>query len=80
MANTVAYSPLECDAAMARSRPSVPNGKELVALGTSDNGGVINVVNKTGETVVQMYADEYGNGLVGAYNRKGRGRTLQPGP
>ena len=57
-----------------------PNGKELVALGTSDNGGVINVVNKTGETVVQMYADEYGNGLVGAYNRKGRGRTLQPGP
>ena len=35
---------------------------------------------KTGESIVQMYADEYGNGVVGAYNRKGKGRTLEPGP
>jgi len=27
-----------------------------------------------------MYADEYGNGKVGAYNPKGKGRTLKPGP
>jgi len=25
-------------------------------------------------------ADEYGNGVVGAWNRKGKGRTLTPGP
>jgi hypothetical protein len=36
--------------------------------------------NKTGEEVAQLYADEYGNGVVGAWNRKGKGRTLQPGP
>ena len=59
-----------------------PKGKSLVKLGGSRDGvgGVIAVSNKTGETVVQMHADEYGNGLVGAYNRKGKGRTLQPGP
>ena len=34
--------------------------------------------NKTGEGVVQMTADEYGNGVVGAYNRKGVGTTLKP--
>ena len=27
-----------------------------------------------------MSADEYGNGKVGVYNRKGKGRTLKPGP
>ena len=57
-------------------------GKEMVRLGGSadGNGGMINVFNKTGEDIVQMYADEYGNGVVGVYNRKGMGRTLQPGP
>ena len=36
--------------------------------------------NKTGETIVQLRADEYGNGVVGVYNRKGMGHTLEPGP
>ena len=57
-----------------------PNGKELVALRASDNGGAVYVSNKTGETIVSMKADEYGNGVVGAWDRKGKGRTLQPGP
>ncbi len=56
------------------------NGKELVRLTTNPNGGAIEVHNKTGEGIATMYADDYGNGVVGAYNRKGRGRTLQPGP
>jgi len=43
-------------------------------------GGLLSVANKTGETVVELLADEYGNGVVGAYNRKGTGRTLKPGP
>jgi hypothetical protein len=28
---------------------------------------------------MRMLADEYGNGYVGAFDRKGMGRTLQPG-
>ena len=56
------------------------NGKQLVRLGATENGGLIDVTNKTGEDIAQMYADEYGNGVVGAWNRKGRGRTLTPGP
>jgi peptidoglycan hydrolase-like amidase len=57
-----------------------PDGKALVTLNASDDGGTVNVYNKTGEGIAQMSADEYGNGSVGAYNRKGEGRTLQPGP
>jgi hypothetical protein len=57
-----------------------PNGKKLIELGSNDNGGGIFVYNKTGEDIVQVGADEYGNGVVGAYNRKGMGRTLKPGP
>ena len=56
------------------------NGKELVDLTANDNGGLIQVTNKTGERIVQMGADEYGNGVVIAANRKGKGRTLEPGP
>ena len=33
-----------------------------------------------GEEIVDLMADEYGNGVVGAWNRKGKGRTLEPGP
>ena len=47
---------------------------------TTENGGIVQVFNKTGEEIVQLYTDEYGNGVVGAYNRKGKGRTLKPGP
>jgi len=57
-----------------------PNGKELVNLTASDNGGFIEVNNKTGEAIATMFAEDYGNGVVGAWNRKGKGRTLQPGP
>ena len=45
-----------------------------------DTGGYLVIKNKTGETIVQLYADDYGNGVVGAWNRKGEGRTLTPGP
>jgi hypothetical protein len=57
-----------------------PNGKELVALNATDNGGLVEVSNKTGKPIVSMLADEYGNGVIGAWNRKGKGKTLQPGP
>ena len=54
-------------------------GEPQVTLGSDETGGILNIQNKTGEDVVQLYADEYGNGKVGAFNRKGKGRTLQPG-
>ena len=57
-----------------------PNGIGLVGLSATQSGGIIEVLNKVGETIANMYADEYGNGKVGAYNRKGKGRTLKPGP
>ena len=60
----------------------IRNKERLTSMGvpTIDTGGMVAVFNKTGESVVQLLADEYGNGLVGAWNRKGKGRTLKPGP
>jgi len=57
-------------------------GTDLIYAGasTSGNGFFFEGFNKTGEGVVQLSADDYGNGVVGAYNRKGKGRTLKPGP
>ena len=53
-------------------------GKELLSLGANDNGGRIGVTNKTGEEVVTLTVDAYGNGKVGAWNREAKGRTLTP--
>ena len=55
-------------------------GKMQVWLSATDTGGIVEVFNKTGETIAHLAAYEYGNGKVGAWNRKGKGRTLQPGP
>ena len=57
-----------------------PNGKELVSLMSDNNGGVVQVKNKTGEMIVGIKADDYGNGVVWAGDRKGDGRSLKPGP
>ena len=57
-----------------------PSGKEWMELGAGQNGGYVEVYNKIGENVVDLCADEYGNGVVGTWNRKGKGRTLQSGP
>ena len=65
---------------MQFSNKQEENRIRIFAGHKDENGGCIGIVNKTGETVVELKADEYGNGLVGAYNRKGMGRTLQPGP
>jgi hypothetical protein len=56
------------------------SGESQVVLSTDNFGGSLEVTNKTGEEIVQVYADEYGNGIVWAGNRKGKGRSLQPGP
>jgi hypothetical protein len=56
---------------------------QRVCLTSSDDnndGGLMEIRNKTNEHVVKLGVDEYGNGVVGAYNRKGLGRTLTPEP
>ena len=55
-------------------------GKDLMHAGASESGFWLEGYNKTGEGVVQLYADDYGNGVVGAFNRKGKGKMLKPGP
>ena len=80
---TILYKSLQysqTDIKHNRSNLFAPNGKELVGLTNSENGGLVEVGNKTGATVVTLLADEYGNGVVYAGNRKGKGRTLKPGP
>jgi len=49
-------------------------GKKLAGLGDTENGGSLFVHNKTGEAIVTLQADDYGNGQVGVWNRKGMGR------
>ena len=55
------------------------SGKKLVGLGATvnDDGGALSIYNKTGEVVCTMYPDDYGNGVIGAWNRKGKGRTFE---
>jgi len=55
-------------------------GPEAAWVSSFENGGSLAIWNKTGEEIVNAYADEYGNGIVGAWDRKGKGRTLKPGP
>ena len=59
------------------------DGKEGVTWrGRSGDGrdGYLSVKNKTGADIVQLYVDEYDNGVVGARSGKGEGQTLRPGP
>ena len=49
-------------------------------MGAVSGGGAIAGFNKTGDQIIDLQPDEYGNGVVWAGNRKGMGRTLQPGP
>jgi hypothetical protein len=54
-------------------------GEGVQVQGMASGGGAGLVVhNKTGEAIVQLVADEYGRGFVGAFDRQGKGRTLTP--
>ena len=56
---------------------SSKTGTDLIFAGSDVDGFFFEGYNKTGEGVVQLSVDDYGNGVVGAYNRKGKGRTLE---
>jgi len=55
------------------------NFTSAVSLHSLERGGYIGINNKTTEEVISLEVDEYGNGKIGAWDRKGKGRTLQPG-
>ena len=55
-------------------------GVKIQGVSSDYTGGLLTIYNKTGEGVVQLEADSSGKGAVGAYDRKGMGRTLKPGP
>ena len=56
-------------------------GWRRMNITTDDYGnGLIQVYNKTMEEIATIGVDGYGNGEIGVWNRKGKGRTLQPGP
>jgi hypothetical protein len=54
-------------------------GKDLIYAGVTESGGFLNIENITGEDVVELRTDDYGHGYIGVWDRKGKGRTLQPG-
>ena len=55
-----------------------PSGKGLIRLQGADGGGGLLIYNKGGDEVVQAYADDYGHGYLGVFDRNGKGRTLTP--
>jgi hypothetical protein len=52
-----------------------PAGRALVNLSATGTGGFIGITNKTGEEAINMFPDDYGNGRIGIWNRKGKGRV-----
>jgi len=53
--------------------------RPVVELSSRDGDGHLVVHNRTAEPVCTMEVDEYGNGKLGVWDRKGKGRTLTPG-
>ena len=53
-------------------------GVTVQGINSIGSGGGVLVFNRTGEPVIQAHADEYGVGVVGAYDRHNKGRTLTP--
>ena len=51
-------------------------GAVYAGVSPHETGGIIAVHNKTGLGVVELRVDDYGNGEVGAFNRKGKGRVM----
>jgi hypothetical protein len=63
-------------------RGNLVNGQEkggAFEVSPGENSPIVRLLNRTNEPVVTLQADDYGNGVVGAWDRKGQGRTLKPG-
>ena len=55
-------------------------GEVVVALDANDGSGLVLTRSAKGEKLVELGSTVNGDGVVYAGNRKGEGRTLQPGP
>ena len=53
-------------------------GKQLVAVEVTEHGGELTFFNTGGDDLVRVYADDYGHGYIGVWDRNGKGRTLTP--
>ena len=51
------------------------NGDRRAEMVATSDGGAVFVNNKTGERMISLQGDGYGNGEVGVWNRKGKGRV-----
>ena len=49
----------------------------LIGAPSGYTGGDLRVMNKEGKTVITLDVDDYGNGEIGVYNRKGQGRAYK---
>ena len=49
----------------------------LIGAPSGYTGGDLRVMNKEGKTVITLGVDDYGNGEIGVYNRKGQGRAYK---
>ena len=56
------------------------NGTEMVDMTATQTDGTVAIYNKTGEDKIQIGLDEYGDGVVWAFNRVGKGHMLHPEP
>ncbi|MFA6111861.1 MAG: hypothetical protein WDA75_24125, partial [Candidatus Latescibacterota bacterium] len=54
------------------------SGQEQARLTAGANGGWLNIWNERGDDVVQVYADEYGQGYIGVWDRTGNGKAMTP--
>ena len=51
------------------------NGDRRVEMIATSDGGAVFLNNKTGERMISLQGDGYGNGEVRVWNRKGKGRV-----
>lgn len=64
--------------AVSVSSFSFAKKKSVNAFNVDDEGnGRLYIQNKTGNKIITMGAEEYGNGEVGVWNKKGKGRVIE---
>ena len=56
------------------------DGSPRASISTDDSGGLFVLSNKTREKVIDLRSDIYGNGIIGVWNRKGKGRVYDSQP
>ena len=53
-------------------------GVQITGQDSVADGGLLEIRNRNGRAVATLYADEDGNGVIGAWNPMGEERILKP--